>query len=296
MAMIESIDASALINSYRQGRADSLAFQKARMEQVREQEFNGLASQLYGNRRPTTIADQAAQPVASPPETFDDAFSTEGLANAGPEAVTRSPPQAPESPTQGPALNRDVMQQMVFLDAPRAKAMFEAFNTMDAGELKRAEAKNSMLAAAAQRLSTVPMEQRKAYLQSIAPALQSVGFSPQELAQADLSDRGLYMYQATGVDVDHLIDNALEERKFQQGQIVTPQPGAGAFRVRPDGSTDTIVAPNDGSHPVGSRVQPSAGPQVGAVVSGYRFKGGNPNDRASWEPAGGGAGNGVGGF
>lgn len=33
--------------------------------------------------------------------------------------------------------------------------------------------------------------------------------------------------------------------------------------------------------------QPPAGPQVGAVVQGYRFKGGNPNDRSSWEPVGG---------
>lgn len=31
----------------------------------------------------------------------------------------------------------------------------------------------------------------------------------------------------------------------------------------------------------------SAGPQPGQVVNGYRFKGGNPNDRGSWEAVGG---------
>jgi hypothetical protein len=44
---------------------------------------------------------------------------------------------------------------------------------------------------------------------------------------------------------------------------------------------------------------PSApgGPQPGAVVNGYKFKGGNPNDPSAWEQdTGGGAGNGVGGF
>ena len=35
------------------------------------------------------------------------------------------------------------------------------------------------------------------------------------------------------------------------------------------------------------------GPQPGQVVNGYRFKGGNPNDQNSWEPVGGGAGNGA---
>lgn len=42
---------------------------------------------------------------------------------------------------------------------------------------------------------------------------------------------------------------------------------------------------------------PQGGPQIGAVVNGYRFKGGNPNDQNSWEPvSGGGASNGAGNF
>ncbi len=39
------------------------------------------------------------------------------------------------------------------------------------------------------------------------------------------------------------------------------------------------------------------GPQPGTVVGGYRFRGGNPNDRSSWEPVSGGSGgNAAGGF
>lgn len=41
--------------------------------------------------------------------------------------------------------------------------------------------------------------------------------------------------------------------------------------------------------------QPSANLQPGAVVNGYRFKGGNPQDRNNWEPVSGGAGSNVGG-
>jgi hypothetical protein len=42
--------------------------------------------------------------------------------------------------------------------------------------------------------------------------------------------------------------------------------------------------------------RPVAGPQPGAEVNGYRFKGGDPNDRNSWEKAGGGVSNGTGTF
>lgn len=42
--------------------------------------------------------------------------------------------------------------------------------------------------------------------------------------------------------------------------------------------------------------QQQGGPEVGAIVKGHRFRGGNPNDPASWEPVGGAASNGSNGF
>jgi hypothetical protein len=42
--------------------------------------------------------------------------------------------------------------------------------------------------------------------------------------------------------------------------------------------------------------QGTGGPQPGAVVGQYRFRGGNPNDRANWEPVGGAPSQGGGGF
>jgi len=62
--------------------------------------------------------------------------------------------------------------------------------------------------------------------------------------------------------------------------------GGGVAGYNPmTGQTNTIVAPNPGGFTAGAPV--NSGPAPGTVVGGYRFKGGNPNDRNSWEPAGG---------
>lgn len=59
-------------------------------------------------------------------------------------------------------------------------------------------------------------------------------------------------------------------------------PEGGFFRIPGYGQTQAAA--------------PSSGPQVGAVVGAHRYKGGNPNDPASWEAAGGAAPSGTGGF
>lgn len=84
-------------------------------------------------------------------------------------------------------------------------------------------------------------------------------------------------------------------------KIITPQPGAGALSYNTQtGQSTVLVQPNDGSgqfgQPVGAAPTMQGGPKPGAIIDGYRFKGGNPNDKANWEKAGGAGSNASGGF
>lgn len=88
-------------------------------------------------------------------------------------------------------------------------------------------------------------------------------------------------------------DSAGQSRPVYQGiDPVAVPPGGGLYGVTGSGEARELIAPAGAPPQIGAQPPPSgAGPTPGAVVNGYRFRGGNPNDPNAWEPVGqGGAG------
>jgi hypothetical protein len=82
-----------------------------------------------------------------------------------------------------------------------------------------------------------------------------------------------------------------DPRAIYQGvEPVAVQPGGAVYGMRGDGS----LVDTGGPGPMANiPPPPGGGPAPGTVVGGYRFRGGNPNDRTNWEPIEGGAGSGA---
>ena len=170
---------------------------------------------------------------------------------------------------------------------------------------KQASAEARIMAAAASRLKAVPAEQRAQALASLAPALRQHGIGDDDLAGADLSDAGIDGYISLGKSVLDLTVPDDEPSIIQSLRAVGIDPASpegrdivtrnlAAPRVMPNGDgTFTVM----GGSPMGAAVPSgNGGPQPGTVEDGYRFRGGNPADSSAWEPVGGAASQGAGGF
>jgi hypothetical protein len=143
---------------------------------------------------------------------------------------------------------------------------------LDAGQRERLKAESEAIGRVAYSLSQLPQEQRAAALQQAMPALRAAGISDQEIASADLSDGGLRGYIAMATSIGD---------QFRQSQ---PD-----YQTVPFDATLVNTRDPQALREFQQRQQQgqTTGLSVGTVSNGYRYIGGNPNDRNNWQPLGG---------
>lgn len=229
MPMVQGIDGMMLINALRAGKQDRMTddaweIDKAQKEAALESEKTrkGLLGRITGQ--------------------------------GGPQGGVAGQFNAPAG-----GIDQNAMREYIVFDPENGKKMVEAFKSMDEGTLSRARAKNDIMGAAARflRQNAQSPQERQQLAQVLIPQLIQAGWTEQELAGVDLTDRGLSAYEAVAIDYDKMIDNAMAEREFNRPRIVTPQPGEGAFTLDNEGNVTPLVMPNPGDKPFGG---PAASP------------------------------------
>lgn len=141
-------------------------------------------------------------------------------------------------------VNREALNELLVVNPEHAGKIITALNALDEGRLKELQARNDYMGSAAAYIRQAPPGiQRQQRFNIAAQHLIEMGWSPQELAGIgnDLSDERLAYYEGTAIDYDKMIDNALAERKYQQGDTIPVPAGGSVLRSKPDGTNQWIV-------------------------------------------------------
>ena len=249
MAMIQGIDGMALLKMFRAGREDRQADDDAAAKARESEEWGGLVRQMYSpGQKPQGVAAQFApnKPTTTPgygDGAFDQAFGAdtqEALTN-GAELPALPKPVAPPAPQQPGRmeLNPEIFARMANLRPQQAAQIVSAIKTADEIGLKRMEAKNTAMGAAALSMSKIPLAQRPQYLREVLmPYLAQAGWTEQEIAGRSLTDQALTGYQHQAMTMDQAIDAEQKNREFMAGKTVAVPEGGSVATVRP------VVGPN----------------------------------------------------
>jgi hypothetical protein len=101
--------------------------------------------------------------------------------------------------------------------------------------------------------------------------------------QAHPDDQFTQYLVAGGIDPRSTQGQALYR---QRAESMAAPPMMAVDGFDPQGNPTKTFMPRTGFGGIGGQPVPS-GPALGTVKNGYRFNGGNPNDRNSWVPVGG---------
>jgi hypothetical protein len=282
---IEQFDAAGIINNYQamqHNRIQMMILQKELQKSTREEETAAGVSraiQAYtGGGAATTGAAGAAAKMGQ-------------TGQPAPADASTAAPGA--SPYPSGADREKLFGSLLALDPKVAGEYMDAFSKMDKAQLDHYGQVSSRVVQFAGGLLQLPQEQRAAALQQITPEAQQLGYTPDQLAQVDLSDAGLRQIMVSHMDADKIAQFVKPEYHpiSQGGSLVETGPTGQARTVyetptvevggdvypRPLGMSGTAKPMTATNPKTGQRIQ--LNPQTG-----------------QWEPVGGAGGNASGGF
>lgn len=175
----------------RQQQADA-----AEREADRRQRFDEI---LLGN---VTRPQAGAKGAYTQPTAPNVGQQVSNGINAAVGVPSMPAPAAPSAPSYD--IPPDVLRTLTVLAPERAGQIVTALNGMDTGQRARMSAANLYMANAAQHLRGVPIAQRAAELQRIAPDLLAHGVTQQQLQSFTPDDNSLDYVIQSAMDVERL--------------------------------------------------------------------------------------------
>jgi hypothetical protein len=180
---------------------------------------------------PDAAANGPPPPVAMNP---DGSAPTEAVSSA-PQTVV-DPAHLPAR-TDGLTLNPDALRQLYQIDPESALQMQRHVYDANQAQFKTMQQRGAQFASFAWHLKQLPAEQRAGELEAMAPQLIQFGVTPEQLAEADLSDAGLDRYIATGRAIGDILRDDRAERRFEH-DVSDDE----ADNERADRNTDSMIS------------------------------------------------------
>lgn len=150
--------------------------------------------------------DGYSAPGFKAPPVYDPNGSTPGMVEAGGGDNSITAPIA--AGTRDDAA-KTAQLRLFAIDPDTAMQLEDHFAKTDKAEREAWGDKMGAMGSAALRLQKMPLNQRAAaFQQVVAPQLRALGWTAEELAQADLSDRGLAFYTDMAMDVEKIVSEA----------------------------------------------------------------------------------------
>lgn len=254
----------------------------------------------------TAPAVSAFTPAAAAPVTPAGAPPATVPASPAPMAAPAAP--APSAAPAGPGqLNPQLMQQFFAEDPDGARELLTSWRALNTAQQAEQTRRFTAAVPILSEVARMPLPQRGAAIMSQAAYLVQNGWTPEQVQAfaADPNDQSIRMLLRIGVPI-------AEQRQFfasiegGAGQVYRDPITLGVDAANPspprtenyyDENGNEMIRTVPGTPAIGpgaslfgagaqpGQVQPVP-PQVGEVRRGYRFRGGDPANPQSWEPAG----------